>query len=321
MQCSRHGEARRAAVARSSGLRRDWENLVDNAHACYGGGRVELTVCDGIRQKPFIVEDTDGYSGIRARSVFEPYVGLEASRDAKHGAKRTGMRSPARSRRGHGGDVALNRRGRRPQGDLKFRARWKPQLNAARCAGNRGEPRTPGACCALLAIARCRGQRRRRRSKAAERSVEAAGPDGDDRAALARGAPPRSGRGPSPGEFIAHLQDADTQRLLKLETASQGPPLGDARAPAQALMEDQCAAFARPHDQEDAGTRSPWPWMSYAKGWRRWKTSRCSHSQLSSLLSERAPPQPAGRRAAAPEYRPPTLYRAAAGFSSCQRHG
>ena len=131
-----HGEARAPLLARSQAVRRCLGNLVDNARR-YGGGAVELTVCDESEQVQFIVEDHGpGIPESERERVFEPYVRLEASRARHTGGTGLGLAIARAIARGHGGDVALeSREGGGLRAILKFPRRWSPQLNAPVAAG------------------------------------------------------------------------------------------------------------------------------------------------------------------------------------------
>ncbi len=131
-----HGEARAPLLARSQAVRRCLGNLVDNARR-YGGGAVELTVCDESEQVQFIVEDHGpGIPESERERVFEPYVRLEASRARHTGGTGLGLAIARAIARGHGGDVALeSREGGGLRAILRFPRRWSPQLNAPVAAG------------------------------------------------------------------------------------------------------------------------------------------------------------------------------------------
>src|SRR5437016_7164477 len=125
-----HGEARAPLLARSQAVRRCLGNLVDNARR-YGGGAVELTVCDESEQVQFIVEDHGpGIPESERERVFEPYVRLEASRARHTGGTGLGLAIARAIARGHGGDVALeSREGGGLRAILKFPRRWGVPLH------------------------------------------------------------------------------------------------------------------------------------------------------------------------------------------------
>jgi signal transduction histidine kinase len=97
------------STCRPNEIRRAVRNLIENAVRYGGGARVSLERED----EHFVVNVEDSGPGIpedRLEEVFEPFVRLEASRNAATGGSGLGLTLARAIAREHGGDIVLTNR-------------------------------------------------------------------------------------------------------------------------------------------------------------------------------------------------------------------
>ncbi len=102
-------------ACRSASLRRGVRNLVENAVAYGGGGRVALE-WDRQDIKIIVEDDGPGVPEGEVERIFEPFVRLEASRNRRTGGVGLGLSIARTLVRAHGGDILL---ANRPEGGLR----------------------------------------------------------------------------------------------------------------------------------------------------------------------------------------------------------